>query len=123
MRMLKHVFDRQPRRQGNVEEYATVATDTSAAHSQESSGSMRIRLADITSQQDLLETKDALYDGHIVIVYTDQLGASGLTEEMVIDELLDVVQDIDGDIIKKVDGQIIAGPTSVHIDREKIGGR
>ncbi len=121
MRMLQHVFDRQSRRRIDPEAYLDLTEDDSTQQSVDKQGKTRIRLADIETQRDLLEAKDALYDGDIVLVYTDRLGRSELTEELVIDELLSVTQEINGDIVKKVNGQIIAAPGTAWIDREKIG--
>ena len=125
MRMLKHVFngrrgDRTPAEYTDLS--STTAEDESGAATNGSPQSTLVRLAEVETQRDLLAVKDALYDGHVVIVYTDRLGQSELTEQLVIDELLSAVQETDGDIVKKVNGQIIATPGPYAVGRDKIGG-
>lgn len=123
--MLKHVFNGRrgshtPGEYLDLEELS--GTEAAAGGADKRPGSTLIRLAEIETQRDLLAVKDALYDGHVVIVYTDRLGQSELTEQLVIDELLSVVRETDGDIVKKVNGQIIATPAPIAVGREKIGG-
>lgn len=126
MRMLKHVFNGRRGVQTPAEylDLSTVAAedDDAATTADAPSQSTLVRLAEVETQRDLLEAKDALYNGQVVIVYTDRLGQSELTEQLVIDELLSVVRETDGDIVKKVNGQIIATPGPYVVGREKIGG-
>lgn len=123
MRMLRHVFN------GNhgvrtPAEYFDLGAVTDEDDTGTTNGTTRsplVRLAEVETQRDLLAVKDALYDGHVVIVYTDRLGRSELTEQLVIDELLSAVRETDGDIVKKVNGQIIATPGPFAVGRDKIG--
>lgn len=124
MRMLKHVFNgrRGATTPAEYIDLSAVADSEEQATPDAPSQSTLVRLAEVETQRDLLEAKDALYDGQVIIVYTDRLGNSELTEQLVIDELLSVVREIDGDIVKKVNGQIIATPGPYTVGRDKIGG-
>ncbi len=104
-----------------VEEYVEVGVDDiDPAASEEA---MQVRIADINDQQDLIEIKDAVYDGDIVIADIVRLRTSDRATEHIIDELRQVASEVDGDIVQKGDDQILITPTGVRISREKLGRR
>ncbi len=104
-----------------VDEYVEVGVDDiDPAASEEA---MQVRIADISDQQDLIEIKDAVYDGDMVIADIVRLRTSDRATEHIIDELRQVASEVDGDIVQKGDDQIIITPTGVGISREKHGRR
>ncbi|WP_331235126.1 cell division protein SepF [Natronorarus salvus] len=104
-----------------ADEYVEVGVDDiDPAASEEA---MRVHIADINDQQDLIEIKDAVYDGDMVIADIVRLRTSDRATEHIIDELRQVANEVDGDIVQKGDDQIIIAPTGVRIGREKLGRR
>lgn len=79
-----------------------------------------VEVALIKNNKDLLDVKDALYAGAIVIVELGNL-EGGFNNERVSDSLHAAVQDVNGDIIQKSDDTYIIGPSGVSLPREMIG--
>lgn len=79
----------------------------------------QLQVASIADNQDLLDVKDALYAGDIIIAGINP--GSGLTEERIEEKLATVAQDVQGDIARKDHGELIITPAGVHIPRERIG--
>ena len=83
--------------------------------------SMRVHIAEIDGQASTIDIKDAVYDGDVVIADITRLRTKDKTIEHIVDELKQVATEVDGDIVRKGDDQIIITPTGVKIGREKIG--
>ena len=82
---------------------------------------MQIHVAEIDGQASLIDIKDAVYDGDVVIADVTRLRTKDSTTEHIIDELRQVAREVDGDIVQKGDDQIIVAPTGVRVGREKLG--
>ena len=82
---------------------------------------LTIHVAEIQEQQDVIEIKDAVYDGNIVIADIVRLRTEDSMAEHIIDELQLVAREVDGDIVQKGDDQLVVCPTGVNISREKLG--
>jgi SepF-like predicted cell division protein (DUF552 family) len=80
-----------------------------------------IHIARISEKTDVIDIKDAVYDGDVVIADVTRHSTQDRTMEHIIDELQQVVQEVDGDIAQKDDDQILIAPTGVHISRERLG--
>ncbi len=78
-------------------------------------------IAEVGGQADAIDIKDAVYDGDIVIADITRLRTEDSTVEHIIDELRQVAREVDGDIVRKGDDQMIITPTGVRVSREKIG--
>jgi SepF-like predicted cell division protein (DUF552 family) len=85
--------------------------------------SMRVRIAEISEQSDVIDIKDAIYDGDLVLADITRLRTEDRTTEHIVDELRQVAEEVDGDIVQKGDDQLIVTPTGVTISREKLGAR
>ena len=83
--------------------------------------SVRIRFADISDKNDVIDIKDAVYDGDIVVADIIRHTTSDRTMEHIIDELKQVTDEVGGDIVQKEDDQIIITPAGVGISRSKLG--
>jgi len=83
--------------------------------------SMRVRIAEIAEQSDVIDIKDAVYDGDLVLADITRLRTEDRTTEHIVDELRQVAEEVDGDIVQKGDDQLIVTPTGVSISREKLG--
>ncbi len=81
---------------------------------------LQIRLADINGQRDMMAIKDALYEGNVVFASIKGVELADMNEERVTTELKAVVNEIDGDIVKDGNGNVILAPKGVGISREKL---
>jgi SepF-like predicted cell division protein (DUF552 family) len=82
---------------------------------------MAVHVAEIGGQQDVIDIKDAVYDGDLVVADITRLRTEDRTTEHITDELRQVAEEVDGDIVQKGDDQLIVTPTGVSISREKLG--
>ncbi len=114
--MSKILGDRGTR---SLEEYVEVDLDD--IDDPAASAGVMIHIAEIETQQDVIEIKDAVYDGDIVIADIVRLRTEDSMVEHIIDELQLVAREVNGDIVQKGDDQIIVTPTGVKISREKLG--
>ena len=80
-----------------------------------------IHIARIGDKTDVIDIKDAVYDGDIVVADVTRHSTQDRTMEHIIDELQQVVREVDGDIAQKDDDQIIITPTGINISRERLG--
>ncbi|AFZ74810.1 cell division protein SepF [Natronobacterium gregoryi] len=103
----------------NAEEYVELDLDDVAAES--AAATMQVHIAEISGQADAIDIKDAVYDGDIVIADVTRLRTEDSTVEHIVDELRQVAEEVDGDIVRKGDDQMIITPTGVRVSREKLG--
>ncbi|MUV90764.1 DUF552 domain-containing protein [Halapricum sp. CBA1109] len=80
-----------------------------------------VRIARIGDKQDIMEIKDAVYDGDIVIADITRHTTKDQTMEHITDELKRVAREVGGDIVQKDDDQLIITPSGVSISRERLG--
>jgi len=95
----------------DLDDFESVATEAA----------MQVHVAEIDGQADVIDIKDAVYDGDMVIADITRLRTQDSTVEHVVDELRQVAREVDGDIVQKGDDQLIVTPTGVKISREKLG--
>jgi SepF-like predicted cell division protein (DUF552 family) len=80
-----------------------------------------VRIARIGDKSDVIEIKDAVYDGDIVVADITRHSTQDRTMEHISDELKQVAQEVGGDIVQKDDDQLIITPSNVAISRERLG--
>ncbi|QGN07796.1 DUF552 domain-containing protein [Halorhabdus sp. CBA1104] len=80
-----------------------------------------VRIARIGEKQDVIEIKDAVYDGDIVIADITRHTTKDRTMEHISDELKQVANEVGGDIVQKDDDQLIITPSGVAVSRERLG--
>ena len=102
-----------------TDDYVTLSAD--GLSMEEAHGGTRIHIARIGDKTDVIDIKDAVYDGDIVIADVTRHSTQDRTMEHIIDELQQVVNEVDGDIAQKDDDQIIVTPTGIRISRERLG--
>ncbi|MFC4542840.1 cell division protein SepF [Halosolutus amylolyticus] len=102
-----------------AEDYVELDLDDVPAESAEAT--MQVHIAEVDNQADAIDIKDAVYDGDLVVADITRLRTEDKTVEHIVDELRQVAQEVDGDIVRKGDDQIIITPTGVRISREKLG--
>ena len=105
-------------RSRTVEDYTELNLEDVSASSAEAT--MQVHIAEVGGQADAIDIKDAVYDGDIVIADITRLRTEDSTVEHVVDELRQVAQEVDGDIVRKGDDQMIITPTGIRISREKL---
>ncbi|APW97636.1 hypothetical protein CHINAEXTREME_07555 [Halobiforma lacisalsi AJ5] len=98
-----------------------VELDLDDVSSESAAATMQVHIAEVSGQADAIDIKDAVYDGDIVIADVTRLRTEDSTVEHIVDELRQVAQEVDGDIVRKGDDQMIITPTGVRISREKLG--
>ncbi len=81
----------------------------------------QVRIARISDKQDVIEIKDAVYDGDVVIADITRHSTQDRTMEHISDELKQVANEVGGDIVQKDDDQLIITPAGVGIARERLG--
>ena len=82
---------------------------------------MQVRIANIGDKTDVIDIKDAVYDGDIVIADITRHTTQDRTMEHITDELKQVAREVGGDIVQKDDDQLIITPAGVSISRERLG--
>ncbi len=82
---------------------------------------MEVRIANIGDKSDIIEIKDEVYDGNIVLADITRHSTQDRTMEHITDELKQVAKEVGGDIVQKDDNQLIITPTDTHINRERLG--
>jgi len=92
------------------------AVDTGAMAAQ-----TELRIAKISDKQDVIDIKDAVYDGAVVIADITRHTTQDRTMEHITDELKQVADEVGGDIAQKGDDQLIITPHGVAINRDPLG--
>jgi SepF-like predicted cell division protein (DUF552 family) len=80
-----------------------------------------VYIANIGDKSDVVEIKDAVYDGDIVVADITRHTTQDRTMEHITDELKQVAREVGGDIVQKDDDQLIITPAGVGISRERLG--
>jgi SepF-like predicted cell division protein (DUF552 family) len=105
-----------PRRTEDYVELSADDVDSAAAQAD-----MEVRIARIGDKQDVIEIKDAVYDGDVVVADITRHSTQDRTMEHISDELKQVANEVGGDIVQKDDDQLIITPSNVAISRERLG--
>jgi SepF-like predicted cell division protein (DUF552 family) len=97
-----------------------VELDAEDFDTQRGTAAMQVHIAQLGDQTDVIDIKDAIYDGDFVIADITRHSTSDGTTEHLIDELRQVTKEVDGDIVRKGDDQLVIAPTGVTIARTKL---
>ncbi len=100
-------------------DYVELSADDLSAEDLEAE--RQIKIAKIGDKSDVIDIKDEIYDGNIVIADITRHSTQDRTMEHITDELKRVAKEVNGDIVQKDDDQLIISPTGVRISRERIG--
>jgi SepF-like predicted cell division protein (DUF552 family) len=104
--------------QHSTDEYLDL--DVEGVEASRGSAGTSVRIATISERQDVIDIKDAVYDGDLVIADITRHTTTDDTMKRIVDELRQVAEEVDGDIAQKGDDQIIVAPTGVGVAREKL---
>jgi SepF-like predicted cell division protein (DUF552 family) len=102
-----------------TEDYVELSTDDLEADDLEAE--TEVKIAQISNKSDVIEIKDEVYDGNIVIADITRHSTQDRTMEHITDELKQVAKEVRGDIVQKDDDQLIIAPTDARISRERLG--
>lgn len=102
-----------------TEDYVELSADDLATDDVEAQ--MQVRIAKINDKSDVIDIKDEVYDGNIVIADITRHTTQDRTMEHITDELKQVAREVQGDIVQKDEDQLIITPTGVGISRERLG--
>jgi SepF-like predicted cell division protein (DUF552 family) len=103
----------------STEEYVDLDVDDFDTNG--TAATLQVRFAEISEKTDVIDIKDAVYDGDIVIADITRHTTTDRTMEQIIDELKQVANEVGGDIVQKEDDQIVIAPGGVGISRSKLG--
>lgn len=81
---------------------------------------MEVHIAELRGQEGVMDVKDLVYDGDLVIADVSFFRTSDARVERIIEEFRQVAEEVGGDIVQKGDNQLIISPAGVGISREKI---
>ncbi|MFB6141861.1 MAG: cell division protein SepF [Halorientalis sp.] len=87
----------------------------------EAEADTQVHIARISEKQDVIDIKDTVYAGDVVIADITRHTTQDRTMEQITDELQQVARGVGGDIVQKDEDQIIITPRGVSISREKLG--
>jgi SepF-like predicted cell division protein (DUF552 family) len=76
---------------------------------------------DVTSQDDIVNAKEAIHEGKIIFLDIAYIESNGLSLEAVYSGINEAVETVNGDIVhKKRNDTIVATPRDATIRREKL---
>ncbi len=84
--------------------------------------SMMVRVAEITTYDDLREFANYVYQGNLLLLDFSAIAGDDIILRRVTSDLKKLVSDINGDIAGLGKTQMIIAPTGVKIDRRKMRG-
>ena len=81
----------------------------------------KVHIAQIDSQRDVIDIKNAIYDGDIVVADITRHTTTDRTMERITQDLQEITREVGGDIVQKADDQLIITPGTVSISRTRLG--
>lgn len=119
-RLFGNSSDDTGKRDSKYREVERLDSDVSTKETNGEEVNYIIQTVEIKQNTDVLQAKDELRDGHIVIADFSDLSA-GMDEDRVKDELSTAVNDVGGDIVlQNTDEHIILAPNGVKISRRAL---
>lgn len=103
---------------GSTDGYAELSDDDL---NQTTGGSHSVVFVDVKSQDDLVNSKEALHDGLIVFLDIAYIESNGMSLDSVYAELEETVESVNGDLVhKKGNDLLVATPRDIDIRRDKL---
>ncbi|AIY90380.1 cell division protein SepF [Geoglobus acetivorans] len=119
MSLMEKLFGKQERI--NVEEYEELDLSEFEAEL-EGDSETYIKVAEVTSLNEIPEIRRQVYDGNIVIADVAFLKHDKLTLDRVLKDLKQLAEDVHGDIVGLGEDYVIITPMGIKVDRNKIKG-
>lgn len=98
-----------------------VELDTDDIEESTAEPTTNVHIAGIEGQRDVIDIKNAVYDGDIVVADITRHATTDRTMERITADLQEIAREVGGDIVQKADDQLIITPGSVGISRTKLG--
>lgn len=117
-KLVDKLFGGKPRTE--FEDYVDLDTDESEEITGTEPAELYVRVADMSTLNELPELKKEVYNGNMVIVDISLLKRDKLNTDRAIKELKMVASDVHGDIAGLGEDKVIVTPTGVKIDRTKV---
>ena len=96
----------------DIEQYEEDAAKPEVRH--------QVHIAELRGQEGVMDVKDLVYDGDIVLADISHFNSSDKRLESLMEDLRQVTNEVGGDIVQKGDDQLIITPGGIGISREKI---
>lgn len=109
----------QPTRQTDYIDLEEYADETELF---DQTASMMVRVAEITTYDDLREFANYVYQGNLLLLDFSAIAGDDIVLRRVTSDLKKLVSDINGNIAGMGKTQMIIAPTGVKIDRRKARG-
>lgn len=101
----------------STNEYRSVSRLDIDSKDQNNDSDKKVQCIKIDQQTDIIQTKDELRGGNIVLADISDLG-TGLSEDRVLSELKQAVTDVSGDIaMQNTDTHVILTPNNISVSR------
>ena len=85
-------------------------------------GGMELRVAEVTTFEDLGPVIDQVYDGNMILVDISALSTDDSAMRRVANELKSVARDVNGDVAGVGKNILAVTPTGIYINREVLRG-
>ena len=119
MGLMEKLFGKQEK--VRVDEYEELDLSEFEAELEEDTETY-IKVAEVTSFNDLPEIRRQVYDGNIIIADLAFLKHDKLTLDRILKDLKQLAEDVKGDIVGLGEDYVIITPMGIKIDRNKIRG-
>lgn len=114
--------EQKQKTQRGTGEYESVSRldEPSNTSNDDTNAEILVQCINVNQNTDIIQTKDELRNGNIVIADISQL-SSGLSEERVLKDLRQAVEDMNGDIaMQNTDEHVILTPAGVGVSRRVL---
>lgn len=103
---------------GSTDGYAELSDDDL---NQNANSGRSVAFVDVKSQDDLVNSKEALHDGVVVILDIAYIESNGMSLDSVFSELQETIESVQGDLVhKKRNDLLVATPRDIDIRRDKL---
>jgi filamentous hemagglutinin family protein len=103
-------------------DYIDLEQYTAGSELFDQTASMMVRVAELTSYDDLRECANYVYKGNLLLLDFSAIAQDDIILRRVTSDLKKLVSDINGDIAGLGKTMMIVAPTGVKIDRQKMRG-
>ena len=109
-----------PGNQHQMDDYVEVDVQRSESVDEKENQGPSIHLAEVHGQSSVIDIKEKLYDGNIIIADIRPLKRVSRGHQHILDDLEQAAKQTGGDIIQYRDDHIVIAPRGMDISRSKI---
>ena len=89
---------------------------------EETEARRQVHIAELHGQEALMDVKDLVYDGDIVLADISHFSPEDKRFENIVEDLRKVANEVGGDIVQRGNDQLIVTPGGIAVSRDKIKG-